>query len=187
MELVYQDNINWNNIAKGIDYYKSKGFQYLEVPWLVPNEIIKITFPGESGFKTELGDLIGSGEQSFLHLQFNNNLPLGRYMTVTPCFRDEKEDKFHKKQFLKLELYITDVVTENNLQDIILICQFFFRSAFYLGLTETKIVPISDGSFDLECFDIELGSYGIREFKGHKWIYATGIAEPRASQVVKLL
>ena len=36
--------------------------------------------------------------------------------------------------------------------------------------------------YDIEsCNGIELGSYGIREFAGFRWIYGTGVAEPRLS------
>jgi hypothetical protein len=45
---------------------------------------------------------------------------------------------------------------------------------------------MNNGSFDLICKGIELGSYGIRKYNNHKWIYATGVAEPRLSQVCKL-
>ena len=31
---------------------------------------------------------------------------------------------------------------------------------------------------------IELGSYGIRQFKDYKWIFATGLAEPRFSKIL---
>ena len=186
--MIYKNNVSWANLSAGISFYE-KTFKYLEVPWLVPSEIMKITFDGNYRFKTELGDLIASGEQSFLHLQLNGNLPSGRYMTLTPCFRDEEETEFNFKQFMKLELYITDDVSLENLHSTIQLCRTFLKNIISIRSKKpikVSIKEIQDGSFDLECLSIELGSYGIREYNGHKWIYGTGIAEPRVSQVVTL-
>jgi hypothetical protein len=33
--------------------------------------------------------------------------------------------------------------------------------------------------------DIEIGSYGMREYENFKWIYGTGMAEPRFSKARK--
>ena len=180
MALEYPNPINWHNFALAQDYYARHNFKYIEVPWLAPAEIMHITFPGEYRFKTELGDLIASGEQAFLYLESKNKLDPGRYMTITPCFRDEEETKFNFKQFMKLELYITDSVTLENLQKTISICKDLLENILNGPI---EIVSMLDGSFDLEYQKIELGSYGIREYRGHKWIYATGLAEPRTSQV----
>lgn len=181
MVLEYPDRISWRLLSEGMTYYQKEDFQYKEVPWLVPTDVMQITFPGEYRLKTPLGDPVASGEQSFLYLDINGELPKGRYMTITPCFRDEKEDQFHKIQFMKLELYITDMVTRANLNDTIEICKKFFSKFVWKWPVEKVKMP--DGSFDLVCNGIELGSYGIREHNGLEWIYATGIAEPRLSQI----
>jgi len=187
--LEYPNPINWENLSTGIDYYKTRAFKYIEVPWFIPTEIMHITYDGPYRFKTPLGDMIGSAEQSFLHLQFNQGLAPGRYMTITPCFRDEPETEFNFKQFIKLELYITDDVSEKRLQKAINTCQWFMYNMLcdegvYVN---PEIKDMGDGTFDIECEGIELGSYGIREHEGHKWIYATGIAEPRLSQVTEIV
>lgn len=39
-----------------------------------------------------------------------------------------------------------------------------------------------DYGYDLLLSGIEVGSYGFREYKNNKWIYGTGLAEPRFSQ-----
>lgn len=181
MGLEYPNKISWRLISEGISYYQKEEYIYKEVPWLVPEEIMRITFPGDYRFKTPLGDPVGSGEQSFLYLDKEGELPKGRYMTVTPCFRDEDEDEFHKRQFMKLELYITDCVNKENLNHVINTCQKFFSK--FIWKWPVKKVTMEDGSIDLVCNDIELGSYGIKEHDGLEWIYATGLAEPRLSQV----
>lgn len=181
MALEYPNKISWRLLSEGMAYYQKQDFTYKEVPWLAPTEIMQITFPGDYRFKTPLGDPVASGEQSFLYLDKEGELPKGRYMTITPCFRDEPEDKYHQRQFMKLELYITDQVNETSLHDVINSCQEFFTKYVWKWPIEKVAQP--DGSIDLMCNNIELGSYGIREHGDLKWIYATGIAEPRLSQV----
>ncbi|KKN66616.1 hypothetical protein LCGC14_0469510 [marine sediment metagenome] len=176
MVLEYPNKISWRLLSEGITFYQKQDFIYKEVPWLAPTEI-----PEDYRYKTPLGDPVASGEQSFLYLDINGELPKGRYMTVTPCFRDEEEDEFHKRQFMKLELYITDNVSESNLDNVICTCQAFFNK--FIWKWPIKKVDMGDGTFDITSHDIELGSYGIREHKNLKWIYATGVAEPRLSQV----
>lgn len=180
----YPNKINWSNLAKALDYYKTHSFKYIEVPWAVPTHIMQITYPFDYKFKTELGDPVASGEQSFLYLQFEQGLNPGKYMTITPCFRDEEETEFNFRQFMKLELYVTDNVSKDHLMKIINICYSFLGTLFGACL---ELKDMGNGSFDIMCKGIELGSYGIREHNGHKWIYATGIAEPRASQVCEII
>jgi hypothetical protein len=43
------------------------------------------------------------------------------------------------------------------------------------------VVQPTDDCMDLTINGIEVGSYGKREFKNIKWIYGTGLAEPRFS------
>jgi seryl-tRNA synthetase len=181
--LKYQNSINWINIATAGLYYQGLGYQYVEVPWIVPSEIIKITFDGLTDFRTPKGDLVGSGEQSFLYLQKAGELSPGKYHTITPCFRDEEETQWNFKQFLKLELYITDDVSETQLQHVIDDCKNCLEK---ITLKKIKQVKMGDYSYDLMCQGIELGSYAIMKYQDLSWICATGIAEPRTSQVSTL-
>jgi hypothetical protein len=185
MALAYPNKINWKNISDGVEYYRSKGFEYLEVPWVAPTEIMHITYDGPYRFKTPLGDPVGSGEQSFLHLDSKGELGNGRYMTVTPCFRDEEETAFNMRQFVKLELYIKGqmFLDENALPDVIDMCKKFFLKKLS---SPTKVIDMGDGSFDIAIRGIELGSYGIRRHHNLHWLYATGVAEPRLSQAAYL-
>jgi seryl-tRNA synthetase len=180
MELVKPHPINWRNLLRGLMFYEELGYQYLELPWYAPTEIMHITYDGPYRFKTELGDPIGSAEQAFLHVQFNQGLKPGKYVALTPCFRDEEETDWNFKQFAKVELYITDDVSQRNLMETIVTCQGLLYGAVK---AEMEVVKMPDDSYDIKCKGIELGSYGMREHNGHKWIYATGIAEPRTSMV----
>ena len=176
--------INYNNLAKSIDFYESQGYKRIESPWLVPPCIDDITKPKDKQhYMLKHNDkcLVASGEQSFLYLYLKENLPLGKFQTITPCFRDERYDLYHEKYFIKNELINTENVNDESLDDMI-------ESAmkFYMTIVPEKnkvnIVQTSTG-FDIEYDNIELGSYGIRECEFLKWIYGTGCAEPRLSKI----
>ena len=74
-----------------------------------------------------------------------------------------------------IELIITDEVNTLKLDEIVSICQRFFEKEIGKGVDVVK----TEQGFDLEYNGIEIGSYGIRSCEYLKWIYATGLAEPR--------
>jgi hypothetical protein len=176
--------IDYKIISNSIDYYKNCGFQRIESPWTVTEAISNITKPSDKAQEFILNKknkvLVASGEQSFLYLYLKGFLPLGKYQTVTPCFRDEIFDWTHSKYFIKNELIDTSDTSESNLEKITDKCFYFFRKY----LDDVKIVK-TDIGYDIMSGDIELGSYGIRTCQFLKWIYATGVAEPRLSNTIK--
>ena len=197
--------IDYKKIAESIPYYENRGYNRMEVPWAVSQYIANITKPD---FKKHTLDnilmhndkvLVASGEQSYLYLYLKNFMQKGRFQAITPCFRHEKIDYLHSKYFLKNELIVTDEVDENNLQSVINDAYEFFQK--YIPVENLNIVKVAENfgvySYDIKCvFEsgpdkepnmIELGSYGIRECEFLKWIYATGLAEPRLSRVMNLL
>lgn len=171
--------INWKFLSKAIELYKNRGFSYIEVPWVVSKEITKITHNDNINYNTNVGDLVGSAEQSFLSLEFDGKLIPGKYLTLTPCFRDDKIDLLHQQTFMKVELYQNVDVNEASLKEIIFLCQTVIEKLLNdkVSLEKTEI------GYDILYKNIELGSYGIRKFKEKEWIYATGLAEPRFSVV----
>lgn len=183
--------INYGIIDDSIEFYESKGFKRIESPWTVTPSISGITKPaGAKEFSiTEKNKvLVASGEQSFLCLYNKGFLPKGQFQTVTPCFRDEVFTPLNTKYFIKNELIKTDVVNAEELGKLIQLAQEFF--ARWIGKTEvvsTDIVKDSDSSqsYDIQFRGIELGSYGIRSCDYLKWIYGTGVAEPRLTRTMK--
>ena len=182
--------IDYQNLADSIKHYEKLGYIRIESPWLVPPCIDDITKPADKKhYMLKHNDkcLVASGEQSFLYLYLKENLPFGKFQTITPCFRDERYDLTHEKYFMKNELIITDEVTDDNLQKIINDAFDFFKSKLYIGNNRLEVKRTNIG-FDIEykmggVTPIELGSYGIRECKFLKWIYGTGCAEPRLSKL----
>lgn len=179
--------INFDYINKSILFYEDSGFKRVESPWTVTQAVSDITKPpGAKDFTiTEKNKvLVASGEQSFLYMYLKGFLPLGQFQTVTPCFRDESFDDLHTKYFIKNELIKTDVVNEKELEKVISTALNFFKT-IYKGPID--IQQISNLSYDIICNDIEIGSYGIRSCSYLNWIYGTGLAEPRFSNMVKNL
>lgn len=175
--------IDYSRIAAAVEEYHSLKYEYIEVPWLVSKASVDVTKPSEARyFETPFGQLVGSGEQSFIEIR-NKLKPYGRYQCVTPCFRDEKVDELHKQFFIKLELITVIAKGQDEqclLKEMIDDAWCFFLS--YVSVDDMEIVDKNDGSFDIEVKGIEIGSYGIRRIEDFVWVYGTGIAEPRFSQ-----
>jgi len=186
--------MNFDIINHSIYFYKNEGFKYVEVPWLIDEEVSNYTIPpNKQNFNIKDQVLVASGEQSFLQLMKDNNLSYGKYVTMTPCFRDDELDEIHQRYFLKTELFVHDTLDNlmNMFFSIIDICKRFFSQ--YINV---ELIPINDPqplnvsinnniSYDITDMNgIELGSYGIKILHGLSWIYATGCAEPRLSYVI---
>jgi hypothetical protein len=79
--------IDWKLLAEAVSHYERIGYRYVEVPYGVPEDIIRLTLPEEFACSTvePFGSLVGSAEQSLLHL----DLPPGAYVACSPCFRPE--------------------------------------------------------------------------------------------------
>ena len=178
--------IDYGRLDGSLRFYESNGFKRIESPWTVTKDVSDITKPpGGKDWEIMGKDkvLVASGEQSFLYLYLKGFLPKGRYQTVTPCFREEPFDRTHTKYFIKNELMITDDVSEESLKFVINICKQFYETELE---TIVDIIETKDG-FDLEVSGIEIGSYGIRSCEYLKWIYGTGLAEPRMTFIKNTL
>ena len=80
----------YSNINHSVYYYQLKRFEYVESPWIVDEEVSNITKPVDrENFYVGNKTLVASGEQSFLQMIKDKKINPGRYLTTTPCFRDE--------------------------------------------------------------------------------------------------
>lgn len=186
--------INYSVIDKSIEYYSKQGFKRIESPWMVSEEISNITLPKDKkAFKLMHNKkvLVGSGEQSFMYMIVKGILTPGRYQTTTPCFRDDSFDIFHSKYFIKNELIDFENPSLFNLNKTIEIAKDFFislkpedKEKFVITLDVSNDDPV----YDIEYNGVELGSYGIRTIPHYNipYIFATGLAEPRTSTLLKL-
>jgi hypothetical protein len=180
--------INYGRLDRSISYYELHKFKRIESPWTVSEKISNLTKPIESTnleIKNKNKVLVASGEQSFLYLYIKGFIPLeDKFQTITPCFRDDIFDQLHTKYFIKNELFITDNVCEDTLYKTIHICKEFFESELSVSVTLTEL---GKNQIDLEYNGMELGSYGIRNVGFMKYIYATGLAEPRMTMIKKYI
>ncbi len=178
--------IDYKVLVAAQNFYGWNSFINVEVPWLVNDAVSAVTRPPDrrgcivSAFNND--HLIASGEQGFISM-FGRIKP-GLYQTTTPCFRDEPViDKWHKRYFMKLELIsICPKDPEGDLEYVINKAGEFFVAN---GIAGVKPVRTEEG-YDIVSKDgIELGSYGIRITPDGKtlWVYGTGVALPRFSQV----
>jgi hypothetical protein len=174
--------VNYELLGQAISYYKSLGYQYIDVDWSASIEAINITKPAMiKGPLVNVGPnfLVASAEQSLLDNILNNKLNPGRYVTCTPCFRLGEYDDLHVPYFMKVELmdYQDKIKNEEMIYKVIEDSQGFYNQ----HLEETEIKEYLE-TIDLEYKGIELGSYGIRYHKdiGY-WVFGTGCAEPRLS------
>jgi len=177
--------MNYKILLDSIEHFKEKDYKEILVPWYVDRKYIEYTFENVDDYKFKILDnkyLVGSAEQSFIKLMVEDNI-YGSYQALTPCFRDDIEDEIHHKSFMKNEIFINDDTSMDRLQELIYnILEFYYK---YTNECNIEVVETFDKlslkSFDININGIEVGSYGIREMKGYKWIYGTVLAEPRFS------
>jgi aspartyl/asparaginyl-tRNA synthetase len=195
--------IDYSKIAIAVEHYKVRGYKYIEVPWLVSKESMLITAPPEVRFfSTFAGELVASGEQSFLQIRDQllqaDGFP-ALYQCVTPCFRDEaNHDELHLQYFMKNELIGINWKTFNHKDKTEVpwaLLNYLIRNALdffkqYANHEDVKVVdapmPNSVVNHDITIKGIEVGSYGYRYIDGFAWCYGTGCAEPRLSQVLAM-
>ncbi len=174
--------MNYDHLTEALSLYQTLGYSYIQnAPWYVGREAYYATRPdnaqGDVTVEPHGKYLVASGEQSFLQMMFDGHT-IGQAVCITPCFRLEEYDDLHQPNFMKVELIETRYVCSKNVLRMIRHAQEFFER--YLN---TKVVPMGPDMYDIidETTGIELGSYGIRGYGVHHWIYGTGCAEPRLS------
>lgn len=141
---------------------------------------------------------VASGEQSFLYLINKGFLPSrGRFHTITPCMRNDSFDEKHTKYFMKLELinYDTNITRNFNRFDVNSMMQdakkFFEQNVYDVSKLKVEEQQYEQNALDInyereDTDDVELGSYGLRECSFLKWVYGTGLAEPRFSRMTRV-
>jgi seryl-tRNA synthetase len=177
--------IDYEKIAAAVHHYETKGYKEIEVPWIISLDSMLITRPkGARLFSTFAGELVASGEQSFLEIR--NQLKPGKYQCVTPCFRDEQiKDRLHHQHFMKNELIWVLEPWKPNDATYYYMLEVMIKDAkeFFNKYCNAVVVdaPLSNAfnNQDIEINGIEVGSYGYRSYEDFHWIYGTGCAEPR--------
>lgn len=175
------NHLAWTRFGAALEWYRHLGYEYLDVPWIVPNHYVRETLPAHvpahkvidetSGIPC-IGSLLGSGEQSLLREFRENRMERGkRYMTITPCFRFEPTySELSRPSFMKLELF----VPSDDKTSVVDVCD---HAKKFLGRWAPGVLTVNTlEGLDLMYNGVEIGSYGHRN---HEYIYGTGLAEPR--------
>lgn len=179
--------IDWILLGKAFSHYENIGYKYIETPWSVGELALKATLPPNVyGYglwhpKKELSYLVGSAEQGFIQMMLDGKIKSGdKLCSITPCFREDKEDDIHFQYFMKLELI---VVGEENHTNVVL-----NDAARFFNLVTSDVIMevLTKDGVDLELNGLEIGSYGHRQSNGLSWTYGTGLALPRFSQASKI-
>lgn len=168
-----------DNLNKAQHYYVNSGFSLISAPWLCSGDSISSTTNAKA-FQVSGKHLVGSAEQSFIEMGLHKSS--GRYVATTPCFRDDFEDAYHYKYFMKTELMWSGEVGDTELKYVLSLCYNFISTL--CSVNDLQIIKTPEG-YDIELHGIEVGSYGIREYEGGRWVYGTGLAEPRFSNILR--
>lgn len=178
--------LDWSLVGEAVDFYVSRGFSYVEVPWAVSDRAIRYTLP-EGAVDIKLSTewdatLVGSAEQSLIELKLRGSLPPGKLVSVSPCFRGEaytSKKEARQLTFMKVELFVPN--STEYLSLAYLAEEFFFsEQRLPVGRVHTDL------GVDLFHANLEVGSYGCRTITlpngtPFTWSYGTGLAEPRFS------
>lgn len=180
--------IDYELLGKAVEYYKSLGYEQIEVPWIVHKDISMVTCPHEDnafGVDTYYNNhLIGSAEQGFLQILKNNPDLLDWnkfYFAVSPCFRNEIQDELHSFWFMKIELFVKRRNDSYHLNYQILLdhARLLFNKLLNDKVSYCLALAADETTCDLAYNGVELGSYGIRKYKNFQYLYGTGLALPR--------
>lgn len=182
--------INWKRLAEALEFYKSIGFTEIDVDWHVPRSVHDVTCSEAARmfYLKDYGVLVGSAEQSFIAMQLDGRLPPGRYVALTPCFRDEgaARDDLHALYFAKVELFST-LPDHDDERAALEMAAYAFMASQFDGAPAPIDSVMTDGGVDLEIGGIEVGSYSSRTYEDISWTCGTGLAEPRFSMAVDRL
>lgn len=167
--------IDYTLLGDAMRHYIESGWRQVEVPWLVSHKACFATLSTENrdaAMQVKSRFLVGSAEQGFLDL----DLPPGRYVSCSPCFRAGEMDDLHQETFMKVELHRTDNTTDDALDEMIDTVYGWHR--LHSRNRVMEMVETPEG-YDLEMAGVEVGSYGRRTAIGRTWLYGTGLALPR--------
>lgn len=175
-----------------IRLWQSAGAQYIDLPWTASQEAVAATRPPErapnTDIQTPFGFLVASGEQAFMDMS-STLREKQIYIGWTPCFRHEPSfDATHHYYFLKAEAFVRCSPSQASLEvdRVRNIAMMGFETLLRLSNTNAQLEfrQTAIDTYDIECNGIEVGSYGIRTYKGETYVFGTALAEPRWSEAL---
>jgi hypothetical protein len=132
MDNAHRKPVNWTLIGRAIEFYKMRGYTYIEVPWAISREDIMATCPTADHIMQIDGEdcLVGSAEQSLISLDLMEHLEnYEKYVACTPCWRKEPVyDDYHHGTFMKVELYMPVATGSGLIGDLLYDAKDFLQS-----------------------------------------------------------
>ena len=199
--------IDYSLVSKALEFYVSKGYEYIDVPWMINPKFGKMTESPDSGIFTTIDSygrelhLIGSGELGFIQMA-HLMIPNKKYVSATPCFRRGDISVIHSETFFKVEL--SSCSNSSNemylefINDAMILFKQFGADSNRLNITYPDKndyrfnhdieYPVS--LYGQRPFMLELGSYGQRYIENlhstnNVINYGTGLALPRFQLIEK--
>jgi len=180
-------------LGQCLSLWQSAGAKFIALPWIASPEAVDATRPPERGPNTDIqtpfGFLVASGEQSFMDRvsQLEHNQ---LYVGWTPCFRHEPSfDATHHYYFVKAEAFVRCSPSQASLEVDRMrnIAMMGFETLLRLSNQTARLEfrQTAMHAYDIECNGIEVGSYGVRTYKGETYVFGTALAEPRWSEALK--
>jgi hypothetical protein len=180
------DRINYNRIAQAQSFYKGRGYQNVEAPWLVTPQAVRATLPlGKTMMETVRGVLVNSGEQAFIQLMMNGHMEAGIFQTTTSCYQDTTDHQSpyyfgvdetspwsHQIALISYKPDDVRVAYQQMVNDV-MACFFEISDA------EAFNAQQNDDGVDLHLNGIIVATFGVRKMNDHVWVYGSGLIEPR--------
>lgn len=172
--------------------WQSAGAKLIPLPWIASQEAVDATRPPErspnTDIQTPFGFLVASGEQAFMDMA-STLQEKQIYIGWTPCFRHEPSfDATHHYYFMKAEAFVRCSPSQASLEvdRVRHIAMLGFETLLRLSNQTARLEfrQTSRGAYDIECNGIEVGSYGVRIYKGETYVFGTALAEPRWSETL---
>ncbi len=184
--------IDYQKIASAISHYKALGFTPVDVHQGVATYIDDLTRSKKLdqinlSWYPDL-NLISSTEQGVLEMLYNDTLTPGLYQATAMCFKNQEGVKLLDEwSFLTTQL-IDNTIQNASDKDCNEALRRMLRTAHALFLNyhpDCRIVNF-DNKYKIMLGSIALGTYGIRNLPLAKYVYGTGISEPRLTTAIKL-
>lgn len=179
----------WQNLTAFANFYLDKNYLDFAQPWFASQQATEVTLPPGAVPTVLHGEslLLGSSEQAFIDRMIEGHMPSGRWQALTPCFRREPTyDTFHHPYFMKLELiHYQPLDAASALSDMLEMALKAFQTVSRHSKNRNFQIEQTDMGYDLTLAGHELGSYGVRTYQDHTWVYGTGLAEPRFTTVLR--
>lgn len=185
--------IDYVLLGEVMEYYKSIGYEEIDVPWLINEKYDLLTRPNNKNsciIDNDGRHFVASAEQGFLSICLTNGMKYNKvFVSCTPCIRlNDCDDNYHQETFMKIELSAvsdTEELAQNIVKNILINTKALFNNITNKKVYIEKIeFKPSICHFDLMIDGIEVGSYGYREIDGCYYVFGTGLALPRLSKFI---